>query len=142
MKRVLVPSDGSANSLRAVEYAATASAESRHPVEVTLLHVLDPITFTSPIGTLSSDPLKREHPAAVDAALRPAERILRAAGVSYDIRWRVGEPAPEIAAELEERTYDAVVIGTRGLGPIANLVLGSVASRVQYLVDVPLTFVK
>ena len=142
MKRILVPSDGSTNSLRAVEHAATTATESKTPVEVTLLHVLDPVTFASPIAALSSDPLKRERPAAVDAALEPAERILKAAGVSYDIRWRVGEPAPEIAAELEDRTYDAVIMGTRGHGPIANLVLGSVASRVQYLVDVPLTFIK
>jgi nucleotide-binding universal stress UspA family protein len=142
MKKLLVPCDGSTNSLRAVEYAVTTATDSRNPIEITLLHVLDPITFTSPVATLSSNPLERERPAAVDAALRPAERVLQAAGVPYDIRWRVGEPAPEIAAELDERSYDAVVMGARGLGPIANLVLGSVASRVQYLVDVPITLIK
>lgn len=142
MKRILVPSDGSQNALRAVEYAVTTAIESKTPAEVTLLHVLDPVTFTSLASTLSSDPLRREHPAAVEAALRPAERLLQAAGVSYNVRWRVGEPAPEIAAELEERAYDSIVMGTRGVGPIANLVLGSVANRVQYLVDIPLTMVK
>jgi len=35
-----------------------------------------------------------------------------------------------------------VVMGTRGLGKIANLVLGSVASRVLHLINVPLTLVK
>jgi nucleotide-binding universal stress UspA family protein len=142
MKRILVPSDGSQNALRAVEYAIAAATESKTPVEVTLLHVVDPVTFTSLASTLSSDPLRREHPAAVEAALRPAERLLQAAGVSYDVRWRVGEPAPEIAAELKERPHDGIVMGTRGVGPIANLVLGSVANRVQYLVDIPLTMVK
>lgn len=142
MKRILVPSDGSENSLRAVDHAVAAARENRDPVEITLLHVLDPITFTSPVATLSSDPRKRERPPAVDAALHRAREILTAAGVPYAIRWRVGEPAPEIAAEVEERPYDAVIMGTRGVGPIAKLVLGSVASRVQYLVDVPLTFIK
>lgn len=142
MKRILVPSDGSSNSLRAVERAATAVAESRDRIEVTLLHVLDAATFTSLGAALAPDALARERPAAVDEALRPAEQILQKAEVPYDIRWRVGSPAEEIAAELDQRPYDSVIMGTRGMGPIANLMLGSVATRVQYLADVPLTFVK
>jgi nucleotide-binding universal stress UspA family protein len=73
MRRILVPSDGSANSLRAVDYAVATARDSKNPVEITLIHVLDPIVFTSPIATLSTDPLTRERPAAVDEALRPAE---------------------------------------------------------------------
>ena len=34
------------------------------------------------------------------------------------------------------------VMGTRGLSPIVNLVIGSVATKVIYLVDVPVTLIK
>jgi nucleotide-binding universal stress UspA family protein len=33
-------------------------------------------------------------------------------------------------------------MGTRGLGPIANLVIGSVATKVIHLVEVPVTLIK
>lgn len=142
MKRLLVPCDGSTTSLRAVEHAVGTALESRTPVALTLLHVLDPVTFTSLSAALASDGGNRERPAAVDAALRPAEEIVRTGGVPCEIRWRVGDAASEIVAELREREYAAVIMGTRGVGPLAKLVLGSVASKVQYLIDLPLTFIK
>ncbi|MFN0302201.1 MAG: universal stress protein, partial [Burkholderiales bacterium] len=35
-----------------------------------------------------------------------------------------------------------VVMGTRGLGSVSGLVLGSVATKIIHLVDVPVTLVK
>jgi nucleotide-binding universal stress UspA family protein len=142
VKHILVPCDGSDNAMRAVAHAvATARESTAHP-DITLLHVLDPMTFASLGETLSPGALERGRPAEVDRALGPAEHALRDAGVPYRVAWRVGDPAPEIAAELADKPYDAVVMGTRGLGPVANLVMGSVANRVQYLADVPLTLIK
>jgi nucleotide-binding universal stress UspA family protein len=103
--------------MRAVAHAAATARESTAHPDITLLHVLDPMTFASLGETLSPGALERERPAAVD-------------------------PAPEIAAELAGKPYEAVVMGTRGSGPAANLVIGSVANRVQYLADVPLTLIK
>jgi nucleotide-binding universal stress UspA family protein len=56
--------------------------------------------------------------------------------------WRVGDPVDEIAAEAKEKSFAAIVLGTRGRGAIANLLLGSVASRVACMVDAPVTLIK
>jgi nucleotide-binding universal stress UspA family protein len=42
----------------------------------------------------------------------------------------------------EEQRVDGIVMGTRGLGPVKGLVLGSVANKVIHLAEVPVTLVK
>ena len=37
---------------------------------------------------------------------------------------------------------DAIVMGTRGLGTVQTLLLGSTALKVLHLVDVPVTLIK
>jgi nucleotide-binding universal stress UspA family protein len=142
MNTLLVPSDGSPNSIRAVSHAVEMVKERVSPTEIELLHVLDPRTFTSLGQTFKDDSWQRERPAEVDRVLGPAEQIVREADIPYRICWRVGDPVDEIAAEAKEKSFAGIVLGTRGRGAIANLLLGSVTSRVACLVDVPVTLVK
>lgn len=142
MNTLLVPSDGSPNSIRAVSHAVGMVKERVSPTEIELLHVLDPVTFTSLGLTLKDDGWQRARPAEVDRVLADAEKIVREADVPYRVCWRVGDPVDEIAAEAKEKPIDGIVLGTRGRGAIANLLLGSVTSRVACLVNVPVTLVK
>lgn len=142
MNTLLVPSDGSPNSIRAVSHAVGMVKERVSPTEIELLHVLDPLTFTSLGLTLKDDGWQRARPAEVDRVLADAEKIVREADVPYRVCWRVGNPVDEIAAEAKEKPIDGIVLGTRGRGAIANLLLGSVTSRVACLVNVPVTLVK
>jgi nucleotide-binding universal stress UspA family protein len=112
------------------------------PAEIELLHVLDPVTFTSLAATLKDDSWRRERPAEVDRVLARAETIVREAEVPYRVCWRVGNPVDEIAAEAKEKSFAGIVLGTRGGGPIASLLLGSVSSRVACMVNAPVTLVK
>ncbi len=127
--------------MRAVRYAAEAAQENRS-LELELLHVLDPVTFKSPAASLSPDDLTRLYPDEADRALQPARRILEAAGIAYRLRCRVGAAALEIAAQVRESGCAGVIMGTRGMGPIATVMIGSVANRVVQIVDVPVTLVK
>ena len=142
MKRLLVPCDGSDNALRAVGYAAQTASGSKNPTEIILLHVLDPMTFGLPAAALAPEDLIRLRPAQAERVLQPARAILERAGVAYRECCRVGQPAIEIAALLGEEHCEGVIMGTRGLSPFASLMIGSVASRVVSLVDVPVTLIK
>jgi nucleotide-binding universal stress UspA family protein len=142
MNTLLVPCDGSDNSIRAVSHAVDMVKERLSPTEIELLHVLDPVTFTSLASTLKDDSWRRERPAEVDRVLASAEKIVREAQVPYRVCWRVGQPVDEIAAEAKEKQFAGIVLGTRGRGAVANLLLGSVASRVACLVTAPVTLVK
>jgi nucleotide-binding universal stress UspA family protein len=141
VKKILIACDGSENALRAVQYAAQEAREN-HCLEFDLLHVLDPVTFTAPAASLSPDELSKLCPDQADRVLQPARRILDDAAVAYRMRCRVGAAAGEIANEVRESNCKGVIMGTRGMGPIASLMIGSVASRVVQLVDVPVTLIK
>jgi nucleotide-binding universal stress UspA family protein len=55
---------------------------------------------------------------------------------------RQGEVAQTIAQVADSQGMDEVVMGTRGMGALGTLLLGSVAYRVVHLVHVPVTLVK
>ncbi|HEY0488905.1 MAG TPA: universal stress protein [Telluria sp.] len=141
MKHILVPCDGSANALRAVQYAA-GLAQDNPAIRLELLHVLDPVLFRNPAAALPPADLVRRRADELARVLQPARAILDAAGARYQVHVRVGDPAGEIAAQVAESGCDGVVMGTRGLGPIATVMIGSVASHLVPLVEVPVTLVR
>ena len=54
----------------------------------------------------------------------------------------IGPVAETIARTALGQNCDGIVMGTRGLGAAAGALLGSVASQVVHLADVPVTLVK
>ncbi len=95
----------------------------------------------SPLVTL--DEVQHMRQRAGEQTLATAKQVFSdAGGISCELRIVCGAPGEIIAKTVSETGCTQVVMGTRGLGKIANLVLGSVASRVLHLVDVPLTLIK
>lgn len=140
MRKILVPCDGSDSALRAVRYAASAAKE-RPDIQLELLNVQDPV----PLGPHAVQTGKEIEQWQADEAVRvlqSAREILDSEGVSYQIRCRAGPPANEIARHAKETQCDAIIMGTRGLGPVASAVVGSDATRVIHLVDIPVTLIK
>lgn len=145
--KVVLPVDGSPSSMRAVDHVlAVAKRFSGEPFEVDLINVQDVAVGIS--GLLGRDAADigaqlaaRSQEAGSQILAAPQER-LREAGVGVRGIVLVGDPASEIAAHVERRGADAVIMGTRGLGTVGGLVLGSVATKVIHLVKPPVTLVK
>lgn len=140
MKKILVPCDGSDNALRAVRHAAEM-ARLIPGSEIELLYVHDPVMVREH-ATLSCKDSEDAKAAEAERILAPARPLLEAQGVSCRTSTRCGPPASEIALHARESHCDGIMMGTRGLGPIASVMIGSVASRVIHLVDVPVTLIK
>lgn len=140
MRKLLIPCDGSDNALRAVRYAASLAKELSD-VELELLNVQDPLP-QKVHSVLSEQEIAHWQAGEADLILQPAREILDAEEVRYQVRTRVGSPANEIARHVQETQCDAIIMGTRGMGPIVNLVIGSVATKVIHLVEVPVTLIK
>lgn len=140
MKHILIPCDGSDNALRAAGYAA-GLAKDNPAIRLELLHVLDPARFRNPQAALPPADLERVCADEVARVLAPVRALLDQAGVRYEVHARTGDAAGEIAAQVIESGCDGVVMGTRGLGLIASLMMGSVACHVVNLVRVPVTLV-
>ena len=69
-------------------------------------------------------------------------KALDAAGLKYIYHISVGDSGEVIAHFVKEKEIQQVVMGTRGLGSVANMLLGSVANKVLHLVNVPVLLVK
>lgn len=146
MSSVLIPVDGSENSLRAVE-AACRQLAHRPAVTVHLLNVQPPNHSGVVNKHLSQDLIDKFHQVDGETALRSASVRLENAGIAYVSHVEVGDVAQTIARYVREQFCEQVIMGTRGLGTggvgaIAGLLLGSIATTVLHLVDVPVTLVK
>lgn len=141
MLKLLVPVDGSENSLRLVEYLIKWLGRLAEPVDLHLINVQP--SLHGDVGMfLSSEQIRDYHHDEGIKALREARDILDAAGVLYTFHISVGDPAELIVQFAHDQQCDQIVMGTRGLGSLARLLLGSVASRVIQLADVPVMLIK
>jgi nucleotide-binding universal stress UspA family protein len=146
MSCVLIPVDGSDNSTRAVDAALRQVAHGQ-PVTVHLLNVQPPINSAIVRDNLSQDLIDKFYQQLGETALESASARLRDADIAHTSHVEVGDVAQTIARFVRELNCDGVIMGTRGLGSggvgaISSLLMGSIATKVLHLVDVPVTFVK
>lgn len=140
MLKALLPVDGSECALRAIQHAMKL-AKSGEPLEIHLINVQPP--FHGDVATfVGRKTVESYHREEGEKALDAAKRALDAAGVAYKTHIGVGPPAETIVEFARRLGIDKIVMGTRGLGGLAGLLLGSVASEIIRLSDVPVTLVK
>lgn len=139
MLKVLVPVDGSENSGRVVCHVLKLAAELKEPMDVHLLNVQHPLP-----GTIKgvSEQARQFHNEEGLAALAGARKLLDDGKAKYTHHISVGEVGPAVAQLVEDLKCDLVVMGTRGMSSIANMVLGSAATKVLHLVKVPVILIK
>lgn len=139
MLRVLIPVDGSENSLRAVKFLIRKAPLYKEPLELHLLNVQHP--FPGTIRGVHQEAERFHHDEGAKA-LAQARKTLDAAGLKYVYHISVGDSGEVIAHFVKDQKIEQVVTGTRGLGSVANMLLGSVANKVLHLIDVPMLLVK
>ena len=142
MHRILLPVDGSEASLRAVDRALKIASLLKEQAEIHLLNVQ--LAMRQGVTSfVSPKQIDGHHHDEGIKELASARAKLDAAKVPYQFHIGVGgEPAEVIAHYAKDKKCDQVVMGTRGLGSVAGVLLGSVTTRVIQLVDVPVLLVK
>ncbi len=141
MTNILVPVDGSESASRAVEVAIQAyRLQDDAIIHVVTVH--PPIVSGNVKRFFSAEILQEYYNDEGRTALQPAKAILDKAGAKYTESIIVGPIAESIANYVKQHECVHIVMGTRGLGSITGMVLGSVATKVLSLVSVPVTLVK
>lgn len=136
--RILVAVDGSEHSKRAASHAVFLASLEKH-VHVTLLYVLDyDKTRTDLVQSMTSDDLHIDR----KNKIRPIEELFSAKGIPTDIKLLHGEAGPVIVEHANSEDYDLVVIGSRGLNTLQEMVLGSVSHKVAKRVHSPVLLIK
>ena len=135
--KILVPVDGSPASIRAVDFASKMLVQNPG-TSLVLLHVSN-IPAIELAGTEAVQELASERSAQ---ALKDATERCEASSADFKALVRTGQTAKAIAQIAQEEDVRHIVMGTRGLGGVQGLLLGSVATQVIHLADVPITLIK
>jgi nucleotide-binding universal stress UspA family protein len=140
LARPLVPVDGSAASLRAVEHVVAQMSPGDGRVHV--INVQPPIMAGDVNFFMSARMAADRRRAAGERALRAARALLDAHRIEHTSEVVFGNPVDAILRCAVERGCTKIVMGTKGRSLIANLLARSVASRVVRRAHVPVTLVK
>ncbi|MDR2240264.1 MAG: universal stress protein [Zoogloeaceae bacterium] len=141
MNKILLPVDGSPDSDAAARHVIDL-AGSRPALDVLLLNVQPAADEWLARRFLKPEEVAAAMAANGEDALRSARALLDAAGVRYTALALTGPVAETIAKTAREQGCGDIVMGTRGLGAVTGILLGSVATKVIHFADVPVTLVK
>jgi nucleotide-binding universal stress UspA family protein len=123
--KILVPVDGSAYSLKALETACDlAKAQAPATLVITAVAVQIPDLEE---GVFIAEKMK----AQAEIALAKAKEVAQGKGVAFEMFLATGvSPADEIVRAAKDQQADLIVIGSRGLAGKTRSFLGSTASQV------------
>ena len=139
LRKVLVPTDFSESSEKAVNYAAELA--SKFGSELHVLHAFD----TTPILYGEGGGMPNNTAAEVAAAAsRMIENIEVKCTSPIEVKRTVreGHDFVEIIRFAKENEIDLIVMGTHGRGAVAHLLLGSVAEKVVRKAPCPVLVVR
>jgi nucleotide-binding universal stress UspA family protein len=136
--KILVPIDGSAASLRALQYVT--SHAGAFGSDITLIHVHLPVPAGRASSWVGKDALNTYYTEESDEALAGAKAHLDSLSIKANIVKCVGDPGTEVAKAAG--ACDLIVMGSQGRTALGNLVMGSVATRTIAQSKVPVLLVK
>ena len=158
IQRVLLITDGSRSSQRALEYLAGFSLPPK--VEIRLLHVLPPIPSpafiarTWPVGSETISPLPsyetekilsrqaEEEERGGQSLLDQTVKMLQGYGVEATSVLLRGDAATEIIEYVKAHQIDLIIAGARGLSPMKRLLLGSLTRKLIHYAGCSVLVVK
>jgi nucleotide-binding universal stress UspA family protein len=135
--KILLAVDGSAHSLDAVKCVIDHADWYREKPQVELLTVHRPVPQLPRMGAaVGKAQIERYYQEEGEQALSAAKKLLERAGVLYEQRILVGDPADVIVKHAKLSRADLICIGTPGKW------IGSTTNKVMNLSEVPVLLVK
>jgi nucleotide-binding universal stress UspA family protein len=142
MLKILIAVDGSEHANRAIE-AVGKMARSSLDLEAILICVSPEPIFYGDYTVATIQKIEEEQKQQQNDVLAKAMELAKTQGL------KLGEPARaygvianEIVRIANDRQVDQIAMGTRGMGAIGNMILGSVAQRVIHQSSVPVLLTK
>jgi nucleotide-binding universal stress UspA family protein len=135
---ILLPTDGSDLSLRAVDLGIALAAKCQAAVHA--IHVVHP--FRSVVHTMHAAPVIVEDDdsaiARAEFCLADVRRRAEAAGVAYEGSYSI-DPRPYVAIICAAKQWhcDLIVMGSHGRSGLARLLAGSETDKVTTGCNVP-----
>lgn len=126
-QNVLIPTDGSDGTRRAIEHGLTIANRFEGTV-----HALS-IVPEGPFGTMTSGEVTAGAERAVEYVEREAERV----GVPVTTAIERGVPHESVLAYADDNDIDVIVMGTQGRTGLDRFLVGSVTERIVRMAEPP-----
>jgi nucleotide-binding universal stress UspA family protein len=131
---ILVGTDGSESSFRAVERAATVAADAG--AKLLIASAYQPLSDRDrerAASQLGDDAYKLSGSNPAEDALRDAKAMAAKAGAKeIDTTAVAGDPVDVLASLIDDNKVDLVIVGNRGLNSLAGRLLGSVPANISH----------
>ena len=135
MKRLLLGIDGSEDSYKAASFAADLA--ERLGASVTLIYV---VSDKSTVGFIAKPTYVSEENVLAGGRLDRPKKYLQERNIPFDTVVEMGDPA-DVILRMADRGYDAIVVGTRGLSGLREMVMGSVSQKIVQHSRIPVLVV-
>lgn len=144
MKKILVAIDGSDHAWRALDYAGKLAKALGE--ELLVYSVLKPNESAALLAKYDmEDPLPPHEAEGLDEIgnkLLDEARERATSGVKTTFELGVGYPPEMIVAKAKKARVESIVMGTRGMSGIKEMLLGSVSNYVLQYATVPVVIIK
>jgi nucleotide-binding universal stress UspA family protein len=139
--KVVLAIDGSRSSLNATR-ALVSLLGAREDIAVHVVNVQAPMRYFDLLSSEKQKIVQQWQEAAGDHITQAARRLLAMHHVKHELHVLLGDPAEAIVRFANRLGCELVIMGTRGMGSISGLVLGSVATKVVHLCEIPVLLEK
>ncbi|MGF9887617.1 universal stress protein [Priestia megaterium] len=133
-QKILLAVDGSEHSKRAAKHAINV-ASLVPGAKVEIISVID-------LSKVKTEVLHGELKKKRQQALEEIKSTFEKENVSYELKIERGDPGPTIVLYANKNEFNLVVIGSRGLNSLQEMVLGSVSHKVAKRVHCPVMIIK
>lgn len=133
-KKLLVPLDGSKNSIRALNNAISLAKDT--DASITGMHIVR-------LPASTSAKVRTHYRKEAERIIQSASKIAKKSKINFSsVIKNNGYPGAEIVKLAKSQNFDMIVMGSRGPDPVAEMFLGSVANYVLNKSKVPVLLVK
>ena len=137
IKKILVPLDGSKNSMRGLDEAIYLARQCHATVTGLYVIPIYPRNFTDVIMPYHIHLTKSAKKFMESAKIRSAQK-----GIIFKSKIIFGSPTIEINEMAKNKRFDIIVIGTRGQSGLKEVFLGSVAKSIVHKSKIPVLVIK
>lgn len=140
--KILIAVDGSTRALAALDALLGRLDWFAARPTIDLVHVHPELPYPGATSWVGKDNVQKYYDDESRQVLDPAVARAKSKGVAANGVTLVGDPATEIARQAASGGYDLIAMGTHGQTALANLVMGSVATKVLACTEVPVLLLR
>ncbi len=137
IKKILVPLDGSKNSLRGLDEAIYLARQCQ--ATITGLYV---VPMAKPQTSSQISYVEKYHLNNAAQFMTKAKKRSAQNGILFDDKIVYGEEGPKIINFATSQSHDIIIIGSRGMSSLKEAFLGSTSNFVLHKSKVPVLIVK